>query len=438
MSEENDIKVESYQLPTAVEPSAEAREALSETKSQLMIGIPFLGIMTMTCHYRFSNDIPTACATSVNGKNQIFINEEFFLNGLSGSERVFVLGHEILHIFLEHIGRQMENSYNPQLWNVATDYCINGYLQEIIDADSAAAKYMSLPSMALFNNEYKGKGSDEIYHLLLDQAEQVSLSELADMLGEGSAEGEGWEDAKKKGKQIAIDGVSKEKVSDSLKQENRQTAAASVEMSQQIMKSRGHDQLGIFREIYDLITPKIPWSDILNEYVTETCRREYTYSRPSRRSSGNVVFPSLTGEHISVCFGVDTSGSMSPDELREALSELSGVINQFESWTISLISCDTKAHHIGDYESEEGDDITTIDKKLLGGGGTLLAPLIRHPEEEMEDLPNVTIIVTDGYVDSDEINDAIDEVPVIVLLTSEGANREDVDIPNARVLKMDK
>lgn len=438
MSEESPNDMAIHSLPTA-KPERDVREgayeALSEAKSQLMLGVPFLGIMTMNCHYKFSDDIPTACATTVY-KNQIFINDEFWMEALDSGTRVFILAHEVLHIFLEHIGRQMQNGYNPQLWNVATDYNINGYLQEIIDSMGSVNRYMTRPEFGLYEDEYKGKGADEIYHLLLKKMPKKSGKSL-----EEEAEGYGspgdWREAKKNGKQIPIDEVQKESGSDAQIHENRQTAAASVEMSKTIMKSRGLDELGIFREIYDLITPRIPWADILNEYITETCRQSYTYARPSRRSSGNIVFPSLTGEHLRVCFGVDTSGSMSNEELCEALSELSGVITQFEAWSLTLVSCDTHAHHIGDYESEDGDDITTIDKRLVGGGGTIMNPMIRYANEEMDDPPNCCIIVTDGFVDSGEINDAIEDVPTIVLVTSRGADVDSLDIPNARVLKME-
>jgi len=447
MSEQTEIDLKDNPGFPEKEPELPgADDALSRAKSQLVISVPFLGIITMQCHYAFTDHIPTAAATVVGGKkNMIYWNEDFMMNGLGEKERVFVICHELSHLVLEHIGRQIENAYNQSLWNVATDYCINGYIQEIIDNSSGAKKYIERPKIGLYNEDYKGMSADEIYHLLLDENPGKSAEDIAEEHGGGSGEQDGagtgdWRDAKSGGKQIAIDEVSKEQQSDASKNENRQTAAASLSQAEQMdamnHKKRGLGSLGFFRAIKELIEPTIPWSEILSDFVSDTVKTNRTYNRPSRRSSGNIIFPSMDGEHISVCFGVDTSGSMSTTELTEALSELSGIINDFDSWTVNLISCDTDAHHIGDYESGEGDDIKTIDKSLVGGGGTELSPMMKYANE-MDDPPNVCIIVSDGYIDDQKLNEEIDEIPLIVVVTSSGRSAEDMEIPKGRILKMD-
>ncbi len=464
-----DLKSQGQLPPTKQHPIAGAEQYLSEAKAQLVIAIPFLGIMTMNCGYAFSDFVPTAGATTVGG-NKIFFNDDFIVNGLDQGTRVFVLAHEVSHIFLEHIGRQMENSYNPSLWNVATDYCINGNLQEMIDLDRNVARYMVRPEIGLYAERFKGMSADAIYQKLLEENPGKSPQQIADEHGGGSGgetiaipgdgeegdtdqpgmggedtNGQGnagtgqWRKAQQQGKQIAMDHVFSDKQSEESKHRNRQTASASISMtaSQEGSTSRGLGACSFIMAINELVSPTIPWGEILADYVDASVKQEYTYSRLSRRSSGSVVFPAMDGEFIEVCFGVDTSGSMSHHELKEALSELSGVIENFDAWRLSLISCDTGAHHIGDYESDEGDDITTIDKSLVGGGGTELSPMVEYAND-MDDPPNVCIIVTDGYINDQLLNNAIDEIPVIVVITSSGRDPDDMDMDKATIIKMDE
>ena len=38
---------------------------------------------------------------------------------------ISLFGHEVLHNVYEHLGRSKQNKHNPNLANIAADYCVN-------------------------------------------------------------------------------------------------------------------------------------------------------------------------------------------------------------------------------------------------------------------------------------------------------------------------
>lgn len=411
-------------LPKKSEPSAEGRDLLTRARAGLLIEYPFLGFLLMATEFEWTEDIPTLCATTMGDRNRVFINEECFGTQLKDdSERAFAIAHELCHIFFDHIDQCYNHNYNPKLWNIATDYFINGHLHNM------KSKYMTLPTWVLYREDMLGKDSHTIYHELLE--ENNNDPEQAISNNGGGVAGDTSND---QGNGVPLDDVSVHKTSETHKTDNNQTVTAAVEAANKDEKSMGQGAGGLVREFAEFVTPKVHWSEELRDFVVETCKEDYTYSRPSRRSTPDIIFPSMDGEKIRICFGVDTSGSMSNDELRDAVSELKAIIDTYESWEVDLISCDTGAHVMGQYSSEEGDDISTIDLNLIGGGGTDMFPIVRYANEEMEDPPNVCIIVTDGFIPEDSLDNEIDEVPVLTIVTEQG--NKDLNLENSRIIHM--
>lgn len=411
--------IQAGRLPKEVTPSERAKAALITTKVDLVRAYPFLGFLVMSTEYYFTDELPTLAATT-HPKNYVFINEKFLLKGLpTRKQRSFVFAHEILHIFLEHIGRQMDHNYHRGLWNVATDHCINLFLTAL------NSRMMERPKSALYDERFKGMSADEIYHLILEENDG-DAEKAAQEHGAGS-EGGDYGD----GQQRPFDEVSDEQVTDAAKAENKQKISAALSQTDpSAIKQMGDGAVALIREFERLVASVIPWNQVLREYITSQSAAHYTYNRISRRSTKNIVFPTLDGDFVDLVFGVDTSGSMSSDDLKEAMSELQGICNEFDNWRVTLLSCDTTPHVIGEYLSEEGDDFSTIDKALIGGGGTDMSPMVEFAND-MEDEPSVVVILTDGYIP--EIKN-IEEIPVICVVTTNG--NKDLQLNDALVLQM--
>jgi Schitoviridae HNH endonuclease len=391
-------------LPTTKKESdvcEKAKEALITTRVDLVRTFPFMGFLIMSTDYSFTDAVQTMAATT-HGGNKIFVNEKF-INSLSREESAFVIMHECLHIFLEHCGRQTEMAYDHQLWNIATDFCINSH---IVELNESRAK---MPKDCLYDVKYKKMSADEIYHKLLEENDgdpQKAISKF------GTPDEAGTSGMK------PLDGVDRTPMTEAEKTENHQKISASLaNVDKESLKKMGDGYADLIQELEELIESKIPWQQVLREFITTTSKNRYTYNRISRKSyHGGIVFPTMEGNEINLTFGIDTSGSMSQADLTEGLSELFSICEEFDNWKVDLISCDTRAHLIGEYDSEEGDDFSTIDKGLVGGGGTDLDSMIVYGNESEKD-PAVIVIITDGYIPEYR---SVDEIPVITVVTSAG------------------
>ena len=73
--------------------------------------------------------------------------------------------HEFLHILCKH--RLRRGNFHPRLWNIATDYVINGW---IIQSDRYG-KDFTLPTSGLFHPlySYGGRSAEEVAHDLLNR-----------------------------------------------------------------------------------------------------------------------------------------------------------------------------------------------------------------------------------------------------------------------------
>lgn len=400
-------------LPTVKTDVTQNHEKrLMGAKIALMRGFPFLGFLVMSTEFFFTDDIPTACATTIGG-NKVYFSPKY-ADSLNDKQLSFEVAHEVCHIFFEHVGRCKERNYNHQLFNLAADF-VNDIL--LIETHSS---FLEPPPIHRYNADWSGKSADEIYFLLLKQGGGNPGKALS-KYGIPSDE--------------AGDLIPGEAVSGSTKAANKQKISASLANTKGMRdhsKSMGTGAENLLRKFQELLEVKLPWKSLLAEFITASSRQRYTYTRISRRSTAEVLFPSLTGDSIHLAFAVDTSGSMSQKDLAEALTELSGIVENFDSWQLSLLSGDTEAHLIGEYTSDEGDDFTSINKDLIGFGGTDMN-IFPNYVNDMEEPPSVLIIVTDGYIPPIE---NIEEVPTIVVVTSDGAENIDELVPNGHVIYM--
>lgn len=407
------------------EVSQKTKDNLMTAKFSLITSFPFISFLSVSIEYKYTNDIPTLGASTI-PNNRIYINPEFFDKVLKNNkERTFVIAHEMLHIFLDHISRQRQMCYDPMLFNVAADFCINGYIMEIEQAlrqTSSDRSRFEMPKMALHDLRFKGMSADEIYHLLLQES-KGNAKKSASKYGAGET---GFD------KPRPLDELPDEEMpSEKTRAENRQRLSAAMAMNKPQDNSRlmGTGAAGLIREFEAMFDSKMNWRTVLGNFVDETAKSYYTYNKISRKSY-DVIFPSLAGKHLTIAVGIDTSGSMSESDLVEALTEVKGIMESFDSWKLTLMSCDTEASVIGTYESESGDDFTTVSKALIGGGGTDMYPMVQEAER-MDETPACLVIITDGYIPPIEQQS---DVPTIFVVTTTG--NKDLKLENYPVIQM--
>lgn len=77
-------------------------------------------------------------------------------------------------------------------------------------------------------------------------------------------------------------------------------------------------------------------------------RVQFSYKKPSRRSDGGLIFPTMRGPRIRVSTKKDTSGSMSPADLSAALSEIHEVLKSagVNGDRVTVFTCDAETRRV--------------------------------------------------------------------------------------------
>ena len=348
-------------------------ERLIAAKVQMLMRLPFFGSLASGLNvkkvdWKFDEETPMTAATD--GTN-FFYNEEG-IKDLSISELVWLYAHEVSHVCWQHFIRQGDK--NRMLWNIATDYVINGILNK--------NKIGTPIKKHLYDKRFDGMHAEQVYDILYKEAPKLNIQELASMLADKHLDMDRNEDGSPKTEQQIKDLTNKIK-------EDLIKASQSLEA--------GNVPAGFDRLIDEITNPQLPWQDILQDRIKSKVKTDFSFMRPNRRSGNmnGIIFPSMTeDDQIDVCVAMDMSGSITKDIISEFMGELSGIISDFKSWNIRLWSFDTKVYNDVQYSSDEDSDILSYSPK--GGGGTDFECNWKHMKDN-EINPKLFIMFTDLY-----------------------------------------
>ena len=169
------------------------------------------------------------------------------------------------------------------------------------------------------------------------------------------------------------------------------------EVREAASKGRGTVPAGMQRWADDVLAPpKIAWDRLLRSVVRRAVcdavgRVQFSFKKPSRRSGGGLIFPSMRGPRIRVSIVVDTSGSMSGADLSAALSEIRGVLKSagVNGDRVTVFTCDA--------DTGAPQRVSRVENVVLtGGGGTDMRVGIAAVESTRPE-SHVCLVITDGY-----------------------------------------
>jgi predicted metal-dependent peptidase len=325
------------------------------------------------------------CPTAATDGRHFYYNSRF-IKMLRPREIEFLFGHEVLHCVYDHFGRRGDR--DPQLWNIANDYCVNADLIK----HKVGEKITSVP--CLHDPKYDGLSSEEVYDKLYEKADKIDIGKLLDQMidehldGEGDGDG-GDSDGEGKGKgRPKLTAEERQAIKDEIK-EAMLAAAATVD-------GAGNLPAGVKRLIQDLTEPKMDWRELLRMQLESTIKSDFTWMRASRKGwHMDAVMPGMKLDPmIDIAVALDASGSISEKMLKDFLSEIQGIMESFPAYRIHVVTFDTEAYNPVQYDSDNLDDI--CDYEVKGGGGTDFDCVYNYlKEHEIE--PKRLVMFTDGY-----------------------------------------
>lgn len=349
------------------------QDQVARTTKSLIFAEPFYGLFLIGINKKYTDTIPTAGVSKHGIGMQLTINTEFF-NNLSEDHRYGLIKHELLHIAFGHL--IMRDLYsNHKLFNIAADLEINQYILES-KLPEGGLLLSSFPELNL-----PVKAGTKVYYDLLQQAKDdgtcPSLDNLMnEMNGDSPYCHSTWDE---------FDDLSEA----DKKLVQKQIEHQLKESAEQTVKKQGTipgELADLIRRLMHIEPPKFDWKAYLRRFIgnssivyTKKLRRKY-----NKRYSANPGLKIKFKNHI--CVGVDTSGSVNNDELKEFFSELTHMHKTGHK--ITVVQCDTKINSVKEFNPKK-------DWEIHGRGGTSFQPVIDHYNEK-KGRYTALIYLTDG------------------------------------------
>ena len=361
----------------------------------------FSGVLSVG-DVKFVDYLPTA---ATNGRDVMY-NPEFVDKITDDKELNFIVLHEALHKAFQHmmLWKKLWKE-SPMLANMAADYVVNATIVEADPYNNIATR----PDMALYDKQYDGMTTRQVFDLL-----KKNCGKGGDGGGKGKLQVGGEDQG---GGHDHHDWEGAEQLTEAEQKEVKKQIDQALRQGEIIRGKMAGNQS---RAIGEILEPKIDWREQMREFVTSICRNKdkTSWRRPHKRFIGQDIYmPSMIGETVGkIVIGIDTSGSIGGDDLRDFLSEVVGICDDVNPASVELIywDYDVAAHetyHIGDYA---GLATTT---KPAGGGGTRVGSMNEYLKEKRIEA-ECCVILTDGYVESDWGGNW--DAPTLWAITSKG------------------
>lgn len=367
--------------------SLSPKEQITKTRISLSRKYPFFGYLAMYLKPVITNKIETAC---VQLDGTLKVNPKFF-SELDDAEKEAVIAHEVMHLALEHI--QRSKGKEPKLRNITDDAVNNAILQKSgfkLPRGAIVPDYNDVFRCAIVTeNGYKTveipdcskKTSDEIYDILYALYKKHN--------------GTGWKlsnNARPLDEHATAPKDDNGNTSQKMKQQ-AEIWAKRVKEALEYARQRGKMPAGLDRLIDKIYASRIPWRQLLYKFLIKYLPIDYTYARPHKKSySLKTYLPFIKREGINIVVSIDTSGSISDEELKDALSEVVGIVRSVRNSKMTVIYSDAKVQRVETYHCPTVHDI--LKSKPKGGGGTDHRPVFKYIEKNCQDA-SVIVAFTD-------------------------------------------
>lgn len=335
-----------------------ALDKLTKARANLIIDQPFFGTLALRLHLQEAPNIATLC---VDGRT-VFYNPEF-IESLSLQLVKSAIAHEVMHCVFDHMSRLQGR--NPSKWNAATDYAINPILKD------AGFK---LGEKWLYNPSWAGKTADEIYTILQDDKDDADGSghQALDELAPPDPNATGTSSSPEE-----------------MRLEWKLTVASAAETA----KQKGKLPASLQRFVDQATGNRVDWRGYLWRFATEVSKNDYSWLRPNLKYlTMDLYLPSMFSEGMgTMVVAIDTSGSVSPLELKVFSAEISALRDQLMPELLYVVYCDAAVQRVDEFYKYDEFKIDAI-----GGGGTDFCPVFEYLQKNHID-PACLVYLTDMY-----------------------------------------
>lgn len=367
---------------------AKADDLIARAKADIVLDHPFFATIMMKKPMVESSRIPTLAVTpsGVIHYNPAFIAKQ------TRAQVTWAIAHEVLHYASGDSLRR--GARDPRRWNYACDAVNNDILNQSRVGERIPG-CIDMPGSA-------NKTQEQVYDELPNEQGDGPGDEDGDEPCDGpSGGGDNPLDGDIDSDEEGDEGSSHQPTPEELDAERKITVAEAA----QVAKAKGKLPGVIAKFAANVIDSKVPWYDVLERYMTERVRNDYSWARPNRRYMPDYYLPTIDGVGAmgEVVFQVDVSGSISPEEIAHYNGHIKRIVEQCHPVKVHVTYVDTHVQRHDVFDKPEDVEITHF-----SGGGTDMEAGFRWLDREGIE-PEVVVVLTDGYTDYTKSPD----VPVV-------------------------
>lgn len=344
---------------------------------KLLIENPFYGLFLLGLSKVVDKSVETACVRKRGINCELVINPDYW-NSQDDVQQMNLLQHEVYHIVFQHMFL-WDSFPNKDILGLATDCEVNSYLSNLDDS-------WVVPSIWSFPEK---KGTKFYYEEIL---KQVPLQQKHQQPGEDTKDSQGTDDGMPQTKDDHSQwGKDFQECSEAEKQliqnqiKNQIKAAA-----EQTIKMRGTIPAEL-QEIIDEILKVKPRIFDWKAYFRRMLGSIYDVNIKKTRRKESIRFPVAAGikhkKKVSILVAIDTSGSVSNQELIDFFSEITYIYKA--GARITILECDANISANYEYNGKWNG-------KVHGRGGTDFQPVIDYYRKNIKDY-SALVYFTDGY-----------------------------------------
>ena len=385
----------------------DAHSLLLAARMELLGRHPFFGKLASNLTLVPSKTIKT---TAVTARGIFFYNEEW-INHMSKEDAVWSMAHEVMHLYQRFFAR-LPDGASFKMFNLAGDYVLE---TQLFDTGLKQGKHSKCKTTLEIRNKVVELGGTvpKVYRWLLEnqtdeekgdckackedeeklkgeaEQEQKEKQKENEKLkngddgdeespeggksaapgGDGDEEGDGHGHGEATPHTCGTEGMGccsgKMSETDQLDPMEEQAWTEKLIAAKMHAEGKGQQLGAIGENIDELTQSKVQWTDHLKSAATRLFGHpRYTYKRPSRRGPAmKMRMPGTTPDGKTAIGAIDTSASMSPDEVRQCVSEFSAIMTACGCEKLWLILHDTRVYFSGWVQEA---DLTNL--KMARGG----------------------------------------------------------------------
>lgn len=371
---------------------------ISRAVTQLLLKEPFFAHLLVNLSREVSDRTQTIGLEKTQGGYNLIVNPEYFDQVLTTREqRVAAIKHEALHFVFSHVFRAEEYE-NQEIYNLAADLVVNQYLHPWpAPPDAFTLELLNEMGVWLERDEPVGY----YYEKLLEIFEQSECE------GDGSGEGREQDGESDEGSgsklQEAMSGSKRRGDHQFWAQRSPDDAEQNqhddmVDQALERADRKWGDLPGPLQQLINAMLerrhPQVDWRRQLRLFAASAGRSRVAHTM-KRRSKRYGKRPGTKIKRYSkLAVALDTSGSVSDDEISAFFSEIHGIWKYGAD--VVIIECDAEVQNVYPYRGQTPQGVA-------GRGGTWFDPVFEYLNQNRQDRFDGCIYLTDGWADTPEV-----------------------------------